>query len=51
MREEDDLADVPDPRRRVWCSDHVCWRERCQNIHGDFMRRLEKMRDEFKDVG
>lgn len=49
--EVDEWAPVPDPRRKLWCSDHVCWREKCRPIHNDFVRRLEKAREQFKDVG
>lgn len=49
--EEEQWNRVGDPRQAVWCSDHVCWREKCRRIHQEFSKRLAWAREQFKDVG
>jgi broad specificity phosphatase PhoE len=48
--EEEHWESVRDPRLQVWCSDHRTWREKCTEIHRDFTQRLERAREQFKDV-
>ena len=51
MREEDEIFASGDPRSKVWCSEHVCWRTRCHAVHEDFIKKLARAREAFKDVG